>query len=134
MARDTCRFLVLHRSGDVMEPGTYGTIGGKMESWEKLPRETAYREFLEETEYEGSIKMIRAHKFVSPDGNFEYQNFLGFVDKEFVPELRWENDDYKWVELDELKSMEDLHFGLEILIKESGALISKKHSACVRRS
>jgi 8-oxo-dGTP pyrophosphatase MutT (NUDIX family) len=133
MAKDTCRFLLMRRSKEVLEPGTYGTIGGRMESWEKLPRETAYREFLEETEYEGHLKMIRALKWDSPDGKFRYHNFLGIVDREFVPVLGWENDEYKWVDLNELRGQRKMHFGLRALLNESKDLINKHYSACTRR-
>jgi len=107
-----------------------------MESFDdNRPRATAYREFIEETEYEGNVKLIRASVFKSPDGKFKYHNFLGIVDREFEPDMeQWENDAYEWVDLYELHTHKDQHFGLRAMLEDSKDLIEKKYASCLRRT
>ena len=88
----------------------------------------AKREFIEETEYNGDIKLIPA--YVYRDGSFAYHNFFGLVDYEFEPELNWETQSYKWMTYEELKALPKKHFGLVALLKNSSkeleALLSQK--------
>ena len=116
----TKRFLVGLRSSQVREPGTYGSFGGKLDIDEGIDeeiKEAAIRELIEETEYRGEIHLIDGYVF--RDGDFEYHNFWGLVDEEFTPELNWENDNYKWVTLEQLQKMPKKHFGLKKFMEKS---------------
>lgn len=119
----TGRILVAHRSGYVQEPYTWGVWGGKIDEGEGSPKQAALREFNEETQHTGSIKMIDAYIFQK--GNFKYYNFIGLLDKEFQPTLNWESSDYKWLTYDELIELGSKHFGLHALLENSGDLIQK---------
>lgn len=118
LAKDTGRLLVPRRSEDVMEPGTWGTVGGAIDNKED-PEKAARREIREELGYRGKVKMYPAYVF--QQGTFRYYNFIGVVPEEFKPRLNWENDAYKWVKLDEMPK--PLHFGLKALLRESEDLI-----------
>lgn len=120
-AKNTTRFLVALRSQDVMEGGTWGIWGGKMdlENGEILPKDAALREFKEETDFNGHIKTIAAYIYNTPDGDFKYYNFIGVLDHEFKPRLNWESDDYKWLTYEELEKLPNKHFGLLALLKKS---------------
>jgi len=53
-----------------------------------------------------------------PNQTFEYHNFLGLLPGEFIPDLDWESEGYKWVDWEELLNIEPKHFGLEKLLKQ----------------
>jgi 8-oxo-dGTP pyrophosphatase MutT (NUDIX family) len=74
----------------VNEAGTWGTFGGRVEADEE-PSRAAEREFREETGYDGSIDLVPLDRFTQP--TFSYQNYLGLMPEEFVPQLNWEPDD-----------------------------------------
>lgn len=113
IAASTGRILVGLRSGEVMEAGTWGDFGGKIEPGED-PAVAAEREFREETGYLGEIQLVPAYKFV--DIGFTYQNYIGLVEDEFVPTLTWEADDYMWVTPRQLKRLRSKHPGLKLLL------------------
>lgn len=131
LARSTGRFLIPLRSQEVMEPGTYGTIGGKLDrvdaSKYEHPEEAAVREFYEETGSNENIDLYNL--YVYQDGTFQYWNFLGVIDEEFEPETNWETDEWEWLTLDELLKIEPKHFGLRALLKDRESLMVLKQHA-----
>jgi len=120
LARDTGRVLALRRSRSVMEPRTWGIAGGAIDSGED-PEKSARREVQEELDYYGPVEMHPAHVFQSDA--FRYHNFIGIVPVEFKPRLNWENDLYRWVDIDEMP--EPRHYGLKALFDNSGDLIRR---------
>jgi len=125
IAKSTGRIMVILRSSYVNEPGTWGTIGGKIDDHETLPKTAAAREFEEETQQNPRdlLQVLPLAVYKSPDGTFEYHNFAGVVQDEFVPVLNWESEDYKWITYDELLKLDNKHFGLDYLIKNSKSQI-----------
>lgn len=123
IAEDTGRLLAALRSQDVNEPGTWGTIGGKVDEDEDF-EDAALRELREEAGYSGSVKLIPAYKFADEDV-FEYQNFIGIVPNEVTLDTSWETDAFEWLSLDELEGLEPKHVGLELLLVNSADLIEK---------
>jgi len=121
LAKDTGRLLLVLRSQEVNEPGTWGMPGGKIDDESESPVSAAKREAHEEVGFSGKLKLIPAHVFKS--GTFSFHNFIGIVDKEFKPRLDWENDDAQWFTLDELPG--NLHFGIKSLLTNSGDEIKK---------
>ena len=117
LAKDTGRLGIARRSDYVLEPDTYGTMGGAGNPGES-PEQVAIREGgREETGYTGKIEMIPLVVFEHSSG-FKYFNFLGVIDKEFEPELNWENSEFIW--LDNLKDMPSpLHPGMKFLLENS---------------
>ena len=114
-AEDTGNYLIALRSQDVMEPGTWGIIGGKIDDDED-PEMAARRELQEETGYNGPLDLKLIHIYEDEKEDFKYYNFLGTIPEEEDFEPNWETDDFVWMSLENLKSMPDLHFGLEELL------------------
>lgn len=121
---DTKRILIGLRSEYVNEPLTWGIFGGMVDPDENV-LETAKREFIEETKYDGHIDLIKAYVFKSPKGGFEYHNFIGLINKEFVPKLDWETKETKWMTYQDLLDISSKHFGLSELLKNSSVLIKR---------
>jgi 8-oxo-dGTP pyrophosphatase MutT (NUDIX family) len=128
ICKETKTLLVPFRSSNVLEPHTWGVWGGKIDLGEEdeyertlsidaSVEEAAKREFVEESEYDGEIKLIPA--YVYRDGSFAYHNFFGLVDYEFEPVLNWETEDYRWMTYEELLALPRKHFGLVALLKNS---------------
>ena len=121
--KETKRFLLNYRSEYVNEPHTWGIWGGKIDNGEDI-KDAVIREFEEESKYNGNVDLIDSYVFKSGAG-FEYYNFIGIIENEFTPDLDWESEGFKWVTLEEMYNHEDLHFGLETLLKESKNIIEK---------
>ena len=119
IARTTGRLLLNFRSKHVNEGRQWGVWGGKVD--ENNLEAAARREFIEETGYHGNIQMIPAFRYSEP--GFIYQNFIGLLDDEFDPNLNWESEGFKWVDINELKEIRPMHFGLAGLLKNSGSQI-----------
>lgn len=126
IARTTGRILVHKRSHDIPHGGTWATFGGKPDPNE-TPKQTARREFREESGYRGPIhKMETTHIYKRKTG-FKFYNNLILVPNEFKVTMinkktvdgEVEVIDAKWVTLDQLKKMKDLHFGVKDLLKHS---------------
>jgi 8-oxo-dGTP pyrophosphatase MutT (NUDIX family) len=128
LAKDTGRIGIGKRSEYVLEPGTYGTMGGAGNPGES-PEQVAIREGCkEEAGYAGKIEMIPLAVFEHHSG-FKYFNFLGVVEKEFEPTLNWENSSFSWVDgLDSLPT--PLHPGMHFLIANSRHSIDAEISKC----
>ena len=109
----TDRYLILLRSGWVLEPNTWGIISGKLDDDETNIEDAVLREAQEETGQELG-NLIPSFIFEKP--NFKFHNFVCIVDEEFEPILNWENSDYKWVKINEMP--DNLHFGLKLLLEK----------------
>lgn len=115
-AEDTGHYLLAHRSEDVNEPGTWGTFGGKLDGKE-TPEQAVHREIREETGYTGPVHLKPLH--VYQNGDFKYHNYLAVVPHEFEPQLDWESQGYKWVDLNNPEEIPSpLHFGLQELLEK----------------
>lgn len=125
-AKDTKRFLLAYRSAYVNEPHTWGVWGGALDK-EETPLQAIQREVEEETRYSGKYKLVPL--FVYKKGEFQYNNFVILVEKEFEPHLDWETEKYGWFTLDEFPT--PLHFGLKALLPHLKGLKveSKVHAA-----
>jgi len=120
LSKDTGRLLLLLRSIDVNESGTWNLVGGKIDEGEN-PKEAVKREIEEEVEYSGPCKITLIYTFRHRD--FRYYNHLLIVPSEFTPKLNSEHSDSKWVEYGEWPK--PLHFGMADLIKHAGYQIKK---------
>lgn len=94
----THRVLMQLRSKTCSYPLTWSLWGGKQERNER-PVETLLREVREEMGSTPEIlKIYPLHKYISKDGEFEYNSFCCVVDNEFVPVLNNESAGYAWIE------------------------------------
>ena len=121
MARATRRFLLALRSQQVYEPGTWGTIGGKVE-WGESPEDAAVREFREETRSRAHVELLPLFIYSDEDAGFEYHNHLGVIPREFKPRANWETAAWAWLTLDVLLAVEPKHFGLDALLADEESL------------
>lgn len=123
IAIESRRFLICHRSPHVQEPNTFNVWGGAIDDDEN-PKESAKREFMEETGFDRKLELIPAYVFKASNGKFTYYNFIGILKNEFEPTLDWESQGYEWLTYDELSNLRNKHFGLNTLLKESNILIT----------
>jgi 8-oxo-dGTP pyrophosphatase MutT (NUDIX family) len=124
-------FLRTPKAGDE-DSGRWATAGGMMDENElKMnvdvgSRECALREFKEETGQKDPFdRLMASYVYKSPDGSFNYYNFVGLVPEEFEPKLNEEHSEYKWFSLGDLKLVprELFHFGLKLLFANDQKMI-----------
>ena len=115
------KLLLGLRSAEVLEPGTWGVVGGRVEPGEDT-FEAALREAIEELgDTPSNGLLVGEYVFVEP--GFRYTTFFVQVPEFHVqPEdLNWENDDVRWFPLDELDAAdESLHFGVQDMLANWG--------------
>ena len=123
------KVLLLLRSGEVEEPGTWGISGGAVRrdsdtgDFQDL-KSAALQEAREEM---GRVPQHRmSGQWVYQEGRFRYTTFVGTVDPSVVdqwtPTLNWESDDYGWFTQEELSGL-DLHFGVVALLNARPNLV-----------
>lgn len=110
----TGRILLGLRSEHVMEPGTWGGFGGKIDDEDVDPLDAMLREVSEETEYDADDMLAAELIWVYEAPDFRYYNYLVVVRHEFDPVLNWENEEARWV--DPRRLPKPLHYGMKALI------------------
>lgn len=107
----THRILLGKRGLDTTwHPDEWFTFGGTLEDGE-TPRETAIREFYEETKltpdkYKISEDWIYRAQDVDEKGNTHYIHiFLGVMDGELFPEIDFESQDWKWFSINDIPKL-----------------------------
>jgi len=114
----TKRFCLSLRSEAVLEPRTWGTWGGAIDSNES-PLQGAVREAHEETRMHLEIKdMILVHENVIPD-KFKYTTFIAIIETEIEPNVseNWEVDGFEWCSYNDWPS--PLHHGMAKTLSHS---------------
>lgn len=119
--------LLLLRSDEVLEPGTWGIPGGAVPRRDDGLFEdnlaSARRETKEEIGFAPRGRMLDS--FVWREPRFQYTTFLVEVSlavKRRRPRLNWENDDWGWFALEEAFSL-PLHFGAQAALTALAARI-----------
>lgn len=129
----TKRILVAMRSSYVNEPHTWGVIGGKLDEEHHIDNKNidtdvkgaAKREFIEETGFNGNVKLHSAYIFEAKEGGnvvFTYYNFIGELPEEFDATPDRETSYFEWVTFEELMDLSPKHFGLENLLNDGKSL------------
>ena len=101
--------LLMKRSDEVYEPGTWSYPGGRVEDDEDK-KSAAVREAMEETGYTIGGRMNLLHIFNDSESGFQYTTFIVHVNNKPSISLNWENDNYGWFNTNNLPR--PLHFGL----------------------
>jgi 8-oxo-dGTP pyrophosphatase MutT (NUDIX family) len=131
-ALDSKKYLIVKRSVDVLEPLTWGTVGGAIDSNED-PKHASIRELKEETGCNQQI--IRSLLvYIYEKTNFKYYNYIHVIRHQFTPKLNWENIDFCWLTKDELSvriSKPDTHFGLKSLLSNGKLLENNEVSQII---
>lgn len=116
LARNTGRILLARRSARVLQPGTWGTVGGALDQGEE-PEEAVIREVREELGiHVAATDLLLCYVFRDARTRFEYHNYAVFVGEEFLPELNWEVSEHAWVEFGQWPV--PLHFGMQAWLQD----------------
>ncbi|MEK6829577.1 MAG: NUDIX hydrolase [Nanoarchaeota archaeon] len=118
------RVLMIRRGMDQPMPNMWSFFGGKFEEEDGDPKETAKREFKEESGTD-NIKYFISSKpiYVNDDNHWRFYNYIAIFTEQFVPDLEKENEaqDYGWFSLDELPH--NMHPGaIELFEKKMGTI------------
>jgi 8-oxo-dGTP diphosphatase len=101
VSESTGNVMTILRSPLESYPDTWTFAGGKVE-----PNESGIdglrRELQEELQLTKIKKIIPLHRYQSRSKDFIYDTYIVLVNKEFVPELNWENSGYAWTNIDNL--------------------------------
>ena len=101
----TGRLLMIRRGLNQSNPGMWACFGGKFEDGlDNGPKDTAKREFVEESSYIGRYKISRFPSYVNSDNHSVFYTSAGMFTEEFIPNLESGNEaiDYGWFKLDSL--------------------------------
>lgn len=99
----TGRICLVQRAGNQSHPGVWASFGGSLDEGETV-KETAHREFREETLHFGPYKLSTNPLHKSQEGDLTYYTFLGIFKEEFIPDIEGagEGVDFGWYHLTEL--------------------------------
>jgi 8-oxo-dGTP pyrophosphatase MutT (NUDIX family) len=125
IARDTNRFLLLHRTNT---PIVWSLLSGKMDKKGEKPYDTILREIQEETGINpNDIDDISKVGMITAKGK-KFHVFVGYVPFEYnMPNLdKNENDDYGWFNEDNLPS--PLHYRWDKTFQLVKPLLSLRES------
>jgi len=117
---DLDEILLLKRSPYVLDPNMWGIPGGARKETANGLEASIITAVTESSEEMGKLPRgkIRKQPYVysKPGTDFTYETFILEIDltdrKSFVPQLNWENNDYKWFKRDSLNSIR-LHPGVK---------------------
>ena len=104
----TSRILLCRRGFEGSHPNCWGLFGGTFEEVDNIPKETAKREFDEETKYEGTYQISSTPIHTNESNFLTYYTYVGLFDDEFEPDVNGEDEhsqeniDYGWFELGEM--------------------------------
>jgi len=116
LARDTGRLLLTRRSSRVLQPGTWGTVGGALDHGEG-PEEAVIRETREELGFQvHSDDLHLCYTFRDEKTKFMYYNYAVFLPEELEPEPNWEVAEHAWVEFGQWP--DPLHFGMQAWLQD----------------
>jgi 8-oxo-dGTP pyrophosphatase MutT (NUDIX family) len=103
VSEDSGRVMTVLRSPQESYPNTWTFAGGKVEA-DESEINGLRRELQEELQLIKIKKIIPLHRYQSRSKDFVYDTFVVLVNKEFIPELNWENAGYAWTSIDSLPS------------------------------
>jgi ADP-ribose pyrophosphatase YjhB (NUDIX family) len=95
----TGRILLVRRGHDQDQPGEWACFGGGFENdLDKSPKDTAKREFREESMYLGKYRMSKKPLHVQKTNHIDFYTFAGVFDEEFTPNIEVEGEaiDFGW--------------------------------------
>lgn len=119
------KVLLLRRSGKVDDSGKWSLPGGRLEPGEEVLA-GMIREIKEETGLVvDDLELIDVKSFDEKLGFVVIIFYAGKIEQEEIA-LDWENDDYKWVRLDEIDGLTVDSLLKEIVVK--GIKQIKKHN------
>ncbi len=103
VSENSGRVMTVLRSPKETHPNTWTFAGGKV-NYEESFIDALQRELQEELNLTKIKKITPLHKYQSRSKDFVYETYIVLVDREFNPELNWENTGYAWTDIDNLPS------------------------------
>lgn len=103
----TGRILLVQRGPSQDGSGTWACLGGMFEDkLDHSPKETAKREFVEESRYIGNYKISSTPLFINKSNHLNFYTYVGLFTEEFIPNIEAEKEavDFGWFHLDEIPS------------------------------
>jgi len=111
LARNTGRLLLTRRSSRVLQPGTWGTVGGALDHGEG-PEDAVIRETREELGLQIQHEDLHlCYTFRDARTQFVYYNYTALIPEECELVLNWEVSEHAWVDFGQWP--EPLHFGMQ---------------------
>lgn len=101
ISEETGRVMTVLRSSRESHPNTWTFAGGRVGEEETMS-DALLRELDEELQLKKVKKITPLHRYQSRSKDFIYETYLVLVNKEFTPQLNWENSGYAWTEIDSL--------------------------------
>lgn len=101
----TGKLLIIKRGPNQPKPGLWACFGGKFDhEIDKSPKDTAKREFVEESSYTGKYSISRLPLYVNNSTHSSFYTYIGVFNEEFNPDLEKGNEavEYGWFNLNEL--------------------------------
>lgn len=100
----TGRILMVRRGLHQPNPGLWACFGGKFDDTDRNPKDTAKREFVEESSFAGKYKISSMPLYVNHNNHSDFYTYVGVFDEEFTPEIEKSNEamDYGWFYIDEV--------------------------------
>lgn len=121
ISESTGSVLTVLRSAKESNPYTWTFAGGKVDA-DESPAQALVRELEEELQLKKIKKILPLHRYQTRSKEFIYDTYIVLVNKEFIPELNWENSGYAWTNIESLPA--PLHPKTRKMI-ESSRLIKK---------
>lgn len=134
--------MLMLRSEDVEQPGTWGIPGGSIRGEGMYSRSGSSSPGVSDEQFWSGAKTETVEEcgslppgftdanlvthFDYVDGSFCYRNFVCSIPlaskNAWRIHLNWENDEVRWVAPSELATMPDLHFGSVFVLRKLGIL------------
>ena len=128
------KMLLLRRSADVLEPGTWSVPGGAIpERCDRRgvrtclhPRHSAKREVREEMGFLPRHQVVGRCVQTDSRSGFTYTTYIARIEEKVTPRLNWESDDWRWVAEREARKMR-LHPGFQWMLGQQCYREGKTH-------
>lgn len=101
VSEETGRVMTVLRSPRESHPNTWTFAGGRVDDNESMS-DALHRELKEELQLTKIKKISPLHRYQSRTKDFVYETYIVLVNKEFTPELNWENSGYAWTDINSL--------------------------------
>lgn len=116
--RKTGDLLLGRRNFDSKSPNSFAPFGGTFEIKDSNPKNTAKREFKEETGCHAEYEVSKTPFAVQDTPSVIFYSFIGVFDDKFSVHLTNEHVAYGWYQIDALPT--NLHPGFAELIRDKG--------------
>lgn len=114
--KQTGDFLLGRRSYQSPHAGTFSPFGGKFETRDGNIKNTAKREFQEESGSDTEYEISKYPFHIQDDPNLTFYNFIGITDGKFPVSIDKEHITYGWFPLESLPS--NLHPGFKDMLSQ----------------